>query len=204
MPSRNTRKVYIPESYYHVYNRGVNKTAIYLDDYDYSVFLNLLKRHLQSEPQKDSYGRRYVWLHGKLELLTYCLMPNHFHLLVYQEASETSMSQLMQAVCASYTKYFNNRYNRIGPLFQNRYMASLIDNEPYLQHISRYIHRNPAKYLDWQYSSLAYYLGHKKADWIRPQRIMDLFGTATKYLAFIKDYDWQSKGEDFNHKLANR
>lgn len=187
MPSRNLEKIYLNEAYYHLYNRGVDKQAIFRDKEDYVVFLNLLKRYLDNEPTKDKKGREYDWLHDEAELLSYCLMPNHYHLLIYQHEPE-AMTRLLRRVITSYTTYFNDKYQRVGYLFQSRFKASMITRDDYLQHISRYIHLNPANYKDWEFSSLDYYLGKKKAGWIRPSRILDLFPSNKTYENFVADY----------------
>ena len=69
-------------------------------------------------------------------------MPNHIHLLVYQHQPQ-AMAQFMRSVLTSYSRYFNKRYKRSGSLFESRYKASLISDDAYLEHISRYIHLNP-------------------------------------------------------------
>lgn len=192
MPSKNRYKVCIPDHYYHIYNRGVNKRRIFLDDADYAVFLNLLKRYLDAEPAKDLKGREYPWLHERLELLAFCLMPNHFHLLVYLK-EEAAMTQLLHSVGTSYTTYFNKKYHRVGPLFQERYKASMILREDYLLHISRYIHLNPSDYKRWEWSSLPYYLGKKHADWLQPDKILQLFNGPKDYADFVADYESQKE-----------
>ncbi len=193
MASRNSRKIYLENTHYHVYNRGVNKQAIFLDDEDYAVFLNLFKRYLSRSPQKDAKGREYPWLYNDIELLAFCLMPNHFHLLVYQ-MEEDSLKQLLKNVCGSYTAYFNKKYQRVGPLFQDRFKAVIINDDMYLHHISRYIHLNPKSYLDWPYSSLSYYLGIRSAEWVHPVRILELFDSnQSEYLKFVKDYEGQKE-----------
>lgn len=202
MPSRNRLKVYVPEAYYHIYNRGLNKRVIFKDDYDYSVFLNLLKRYLSGEPIKDKQGRLYESLHGEIELLAFCIMPTHFHLLVYQKDSQ-AMTKLLHKITTSYTAYFNKKYKRSGPLFQDRFKASRISKDDYLLHISRYIHLNPKDYTNWQYSSLDYYVNKKKTDWVMPGRILDLFGN-DNYLAFLKDYEAHKKMlDEIKDQLAN-
>jgi putative transposase len=190
MPSRNSRKIYLTETFYHLYNRGVNKQRIFLDDGDYAVFLNLLKRYLDSRPAKDNKGREYPWLHNDVELLAFCVMPNHFHMLIYLK-SEGAVHNLLKNVCGSYTIYFNKKYHRLGPLFQDRFKASMILRDNYLQHISRYIHLNPKNYESWEFSSLSYYLGTKQADWIQPARILELFSSAEDYANFVADYESQ-------------
>lgn len=202
MPTRHRVKEYAADSYYHIYNRGVNKRSIFKEKQDYVVFLSLLKRYLDSEPAKDSEGREYEWLSKRLELLAFCLMPNHFHMLIYQHDPE-AMTRLMRGVVTSYSTYFNKRYRRVGPLFQERFKASLIGRDEYLLHISRYIHLNPQKYQSWEFSSLAYYLGKKKADWVRPKRIMALFEDG-EYTKFMKDHeDHKHMMEEIKSELAD-
>lgn len=188
MPSKNRVKVYVADSYYHLYNRGVNKRRIFLDKEDYSVFLNLLKRYLDVELSKDKSGREYPWLHEKLELLAFCLIPNHFHLLIYLKEAG-AMTQLLRGVATSYTTYFNKKYQRTGPLFQDRYKASRILHDDYLLHISRYIHLNPNDYKHWEFSSLQYYIGKKHAGWVQPERILEMFDGVKDYVQFTSDYE---------------
>lgn len=83
-------------------------------------------------------------------------------------------------------RYFNEKYKRVGPLFQDRYKASHIFNESYLVHISRYIHLNPPDWRHWSFSSLPYYLGDAYADWVLPQRSKEL---VNNYLEFVQDYE---------------
>lgn len=194
MPSKNRVKDYVPFNYYHIYNRGVNKQNIFEDDEDYTVFLNLLKRYLGDLPEKDPQGREYPWLSGQLELLAFCLMPNHFHLLIYQDENEKAMTQLMRGVLTSYTAFFNKKYKRVGHLFQDAYKASLIDDQTYLEHISRYIHLNPYEWENYEWSSLPYYLGSKQAAWVKPDKILDIF-EGESYNDFVADY------EDYKREL---
>ena len=105
MPTKNRIKEYAPEAYYHVYNRGVNKRTVFLDNKDYTVFLSLFKRYLSDE-QSDQYNRSYEDLSSEVKLLAYCLMPSHFHLLVYQDKA-SGMTNLLQRVLTSYSIYFN-------------------------------------------------------------------------------------------------
>src|SRR3989344_8614218 len=186
MPSRNTQKEYVEDAYYHIYNRGVGQQTIFKEDMDYIVFLSLLKRYLYNEPTKDSLGREYPNYHDNIQLLAFCLMSNHFHLLVHQR-DKKAVTKLMQSLCTAYTMYFNRRYERVGRLFQGRFKASIITNDAYLIQISRYIHLNPDKHMGWEFSSLPYYLKIKQASWINPQPILELFDDSS-YLDFIKDF----------------
>lgn len=203
MPSRNILKIDVEEGYYHIYARGVNKDTIFKEDTDYHVFLNLLKRYLSKEARHDTYGVPYIHLYNKLELLCYCLMPNHFHLLIYQN-EKGAMPTLMRGVMTSYSRYFNKKYQRRGPLFESRYKASLILNDSYLEHITRYIHLNPRDYKTYPYSSLPYYISTLQAEWVRPGRIIELFNNTEYYTTFLEDYeDIKKMNDEIKHELAN-
>ena len=188
MPSRNTVKHYEEDSYYHIYNRGVEKRDIFLDERDYEVFLSLLKRHLSREKEENKRGEIYESFAGRIELQSYCLMPNHFHLLLYLNNDVHAITELMRRVAGSYTMYFNKKYQRVGPLFQGVFKASKIDNDPYLLHITRYIHRNPEDYYNWKYSSLPYYIKDWKADWVVPDRVYRLYEWGT-YEQFLNNHE---------------
>lgn len=185
MPSRNSRREYEPYSFYHVYNRGVEKRIIFFDDQDYAVFLAYLRRHLIDSQELDSYGRPYVYC-NEVELLAYCLMPNHFHMLVHTKDNPPQISILLQAVCTSYSRYFNKKHKRKGHLFQGRFKAVHINNDSYLQHISRYIHLNHDDYMNWPWSSVRYYLGEPDPEWLNSQIILRIF--SGDYASFLSDH----------------
>lgn len=194
MPTRNSRKQYAPDTYYHVYSRGVNKQAIFLDEQDYAVFLGYLKRYLSPSTEKRPHHKPVRSFANEIDLLAFCLMPNHIHLLLYQYDDEKALASMLQRVFTCYSMYFNKKYHRVGPLFQSRYLASRIDNDPYLYHISRYIHRNPSRWRTYSYSSLDYYLGKAHADWVKPNRILELFADSPQqYLAFVASMDEDDK-----------
>lgn len=202
MPSRNIYKEYLPESYYHIYNRGINKQPLFRDDQDYRVFLSFLKRYLGGESGKRTSGALYPSFKGRVELLAFCLMPSHFHLLIYQNDAG-SMTMLLRSLGVSYSMYFNKKYDRLGPVFQQRYKAARINDDSYLLHISRYIHLNPDSYKAWQWSSLPYYLGNYQADWVKPDRILELF-EGEDYSRFVEDYtDRRSELEEIKYQLAD-
>ncbi len=114
------------------------------------------------------------------------------------------MKKLLKNICGSYTSYFNKKYQRVGPLFQDRFKAVLIDNDSYLQHISRYIHLNPRAYLEWEFSSLPYYLGKKRADWVKPKATLELFESVDDYRQFVADYESYKRDLDIlKSELAN-
>lgn len=204
MPAKNTVRTFYADSYYHVYNRGVNRQPTFVDDDDYRVFLNLLKRYLSEKPELHPKNGIYPTYHDKVELLAYCLMPNHFHLLLYQ-LDENGVALLLKAVTTSYGMYFNKKYRRVGPVFQGRFRASSIHKDAYLHHVSRYIHLNPPKYKLWLYSSLPYYIGNHRSEWLKPGRILELFDNdANKYDEFVQDYEEQKKLlDELKYELAD-
>ena len=202
MPSRNVLKIDIPDSYYHIYSRGASRQPVFLDESDYEYFLTLLRRYLSEEDFRSKAGLSYIKLRDNIELLAYCLMQNHFHLLVYQ-VDEKSMQRLMRGVITAYSIYFNKKYGRSGALFESRYKASRIDSDEYLLHISRYIHLNPDKWLYYPYSSIKYYLTDDAEDWINPKRILEQFSSISEYSSFLADYkDTHNELEDIKHQLA--
>ncbi len=121
-------RIEYPGAFYHVLNRGIERRAIFKQDQDYPRFLS-----------------RILEAHRKYGLVchTFCLMPNHYHLLL--ETPHANLSLAMRHVDGFYTQDFNRRHKRVGPLFQGRYKAILIEKESYAMELSRYIHLNPVK-----------------------------------------------------------
>lgn len=197
MPTRNVVKVYVSDSYYHIYNRGWNLTKIFLDEEDYLYFEQLLSRHLSPKPQQDSKEREYIQLYPSIELSAYCLMGNHFHLLVYQR-EEQAITALMKSLLVSYTIYFNKKYKRRGALFESTYKAVLIHEDIQLMHITRYIHLNHNAYQTWLHSSYRDYLAIKSEcrEWLHPKSILELFDSKAQYEEFVADYEEAQRERD--------
>lgn len=209
MPRKNSLKTYVEGGYYHIYNRGVEKRKIFLDNQDYSIFLYFLKECLNPpNPSEPLNFKRYINLCNEIDLLAYCLMPNHFHFQVKQN-SKNGIEKLMRGIATKYVMYFNKKYKREGRLFQGVYQAVLIDREEQFLHLSRYIHLNPvelpnvglSKLDKYPYSSYKNYLGIKKAKWLKPKEVLDCFESARRsslsdifsYQSFVEDYQG---GED--------
>ena len=193
MPAKNSIKQFIENGYYHLYNRGVEKRNIFLDDQDYAVFLSYIKQYLEPNTGSDPKS-----LADDVDLISFCLMPNHFHFLAKQKTID-GITKFIRAICTNYVMYFNKKYDRVGTLFQGKYKGILLDNDVYLLHLSRYIHLNPTKIGSDpknSYSSYNYYLGKKHADWLKPEEIMSFFKSARKtslkdylsYESFVDDY----------------
>lgn len=157
MPARNIVKTYIPNRIYHVYNRGVEKRQIFMDDEDYRAFLFSLKLYLSpliSNDELNTYAGGTLYkvppvvksqlnLHNEVYLLAFNLQPNHFHLQLKQ-ITTTGMTKLMRRVCTRYSGYFNKKYNRTGKLFEGHYKAIPLDKPLDILYTSYYINLN-----DW-------------------------------------------------------
>jgi putative transposase len=203
MPSRNILKQDASDSFYHVYARGSNRQRIFREPADFEKFLKLFSRYLSLEETKNNVGISFPNYSNRLELNAFCLMPNHFHLLIYQR-HQGVMTQFMRSLLTSYSMYFNKKYKRSGPLFESRYKASLISDDAYLEHITRYIHLNPRLWQQYEYSSLPYYLHQISDDWIRTKRIDERFSTPNEYLQFVQDYVQNKEMLDIlKHELAD-
>jgi len=143
MPRRETP--FLPDQYYHFYNRGNNRQAVFFERDNYIYFLKGIKRYLG----------------GKVEIIAYCLMPTHYHILVRvieQQTSDKQTSEVlktsevsrlvslaMQKFLISYTKAMNKRFDRVGALFQGQFHGKPITNYKHLLTLCAYIHANPVK-----------------------------------------------------------
>lgn len=207
MPSKNVLKLYYENGFYHVYNRGVEKREIFLDEQDYAVFLSYLKFYLSPPPpQKIKFdlepkvypSRELKNFNDQIELMCYCLMPNHFHFLIRQN-ERTSMTKFIRSLSTRYSMYFNRKYERVGSLFQGRYKAVSVESEQQLLYLSHYIHRNPTptsrsvlEVENYRYSSLRNYLEKINQVWVKTDLISSYFSKSNPnltYRAFVFDYE---------------
>lgn len=214
MPSKNRTKVYVENSYYHIYNRGVEKRIIFQDEQDFGVFLSYLKDYLVpkdkenllklfNNPQASSKEKNRIFkllrlnnFYGEITMLAYCLMPNHFHLFIKQK-NATSIDRFMQSFGTRYTMYFNRKYKRVGFLYQDKYKAVLIEQEMQFLYLSKYIHKqaviHQGKKKIFPYpSSYMEYLGERKTNWIHPEEVLGYFSKTNKnlsYKSFVEGQD---------------
>lgn len=217
MPGRNVIKEYVEDSYYHLYNRGVEKRTIFQDDQDYGVFLSYLKAYLldrdekglhailadpEVSPQEKDKIRKLLRLNNfadEITLVAYCLMPNHFHLFVKQRGAK-SIHAFMQSFTTRYTMYFNRKYKRVGSLFQAVYKAVRVSTDEQLLYLSKYIHKQAlhSKFLvnglNEQPSSYAEYLNMRNTAWVHPEDVLNFFSKNRvhedlSYEAFVEEND---------------
>jgi REP element-mobilizing transposase RayT len=158
---------------------------IFRDENDMREFLTKFRNYLSPQRYVDSTRRPYPKLGGSIHLLAYCLMPNHFHLVLHQ-TTETGMAELMKRAPVAYSRYFNLRHGRKGPLFTSRYAAKPIETIEHAKFTLAYVHLNePFQQLGYQYSSHGLYLGESSRDWIDTGRGLGVFGGFENYKEFL-------------------
>lgn len=123
---------------YHVMVRGVNKQNIFENTGDYMKMMGILK-DLHMDFVVDGCHKNDAFA-----IYAYCLMPNHIHLLL-KEGEKVSVSEVMRRVNVRYAAYYNQKYKRVGHLFQNRFRSEVVDDDSYMAVLLRYIHQNPLK-----------------------------------------------------------
>lgn len=165
-----------PHTFYHVLSRGNEKRETFLSRRDYEHFLELLW---------DSCARFRVILYS------YCLMNNHFHLLL--QTLEPNLAEFMKRLLGLYTMAFNRRHSRVGHLFQGRYKSFVVSQENYLLELSRYIHLNPCRAglaklpEEYPWSSLVFFLSEKPPKFLDPSPILSQFEDARAYRDFVME-----------------
>lgn len=186
-----------------MYARGASRRAIYIDEADKQKFISLFERYLSPRRAVSTTGEVYPNYHRNVKLLAYCLMGNHFHLFVWQE-KQGDMSAFMRSLMTSYARYFNLRYQQTGSLFESRFKASLIYDDAYLMHISRYIHLNPRSWKYYRYSSIGYYRKGAEPDWLETTPVLEHFAERTDYIQFVYDYeDYKNTLDEIKYDLAD-
>ena len=204
----SNRKVIIANNHwYHIYNRGVERRIVFTNKREYKRFIQTLRYYQYARPPiryskflhlaeaqrsdmlRDLYAQPKI-----IEITSFCLMPNHFHLLLKQLSSR-GISKYLANICNSYSKYFNIKHKRVGPLFQGNFKAVLIETDYQLLHVSRYIHLNhvssliiPEEKLDaYPWSSFPEHISTSPNAISTPAVIRSLIPSPKKYWAFVHD-----------------
>jgi REP-associated tyrosine transposase len=185
MPRRETP--FIPNIYYHFYNRGNNRQAIFFEAENYLFFLRRFKKYVGPF----------------VDVLVYCLMPTHYHILVRvkqaSEVFETSevsaqVSLAMQKFLISYTKAINLRFSRAGALFQGQFQAKPVRSDSHLRNLCVYIHANPVKDglvaapEDWIYSNYLEWLGQRDGTLVDREFVQEHFGSPAEYQELVMHF----------------
>ncbi|QAT40532.1 transposase [Clostridium sp. JN-9] len=172
MPTKK-RKWY-PGASYHITARGNHRNDIFNDEQDFSYYLTLIKEAMK------------YYEYDKYEVICYCLMDNHVHILIKTE--DKPAGQFIGRVNSRYATYYNKKYNYIGHLFQGRYFAELIESDSQMLETSRYIHLNPvrAKMVEkpeiYEWSSYSMYIGNQKENLICSGRLLSYFNSKNREL----------------------
>jgi putative transposase len=198
---------------YHVFTKSIAKFTVFLDHKDYARMIELLKYYknkpiLKFSDYKKLKETKVYYDPGKsetpfVEIIAYCLMPTHIH-LVLQEISPSGISEYMRIVLDSYTRYFNKRIGRKGPLWEGRVKRVLVESDEQLLHLTRYVHLNPVsagiveKPEDWVYSSYREYIGMEKEKVCNKEKFFDF--SKKEYKEFVEDrIDYQRNLEIIKH-----
>lgn len=182
------RKVQFAEDhFYHIYNRGVDKRPIFLDDRDRTRFVHSLYilnnfkeipnrfNVLQLQPPK-----LLVPTEPYVEIVAACLMSNHYHLMLAPKR-EQGVSILLHKMGTSYTRYFNRRYERSGRLFERTFQAKLVDREAYAAYLTQYIHLNPVELYQTKFGTPRNLQQLEEYQW---STLPDYLGRPSKFSAF--------------------
>jgi len=178
MSSRPRRPPFIQNQYYHIYNRGAHGELIFREDENYYYVIDRMKKYIKD---------------FDLTVIAYCLMPNHYHMLVRQN-SEHRAGLLPQRVFNSYTKAYNIRYSHSDTLFEGPYKAAQVTQESHLRHLCRYIHANPVKdglvdnLEDWPFSNYLDWIGKRQGTLVDREFVEGMFHGAAEYQMFVQDF----------------
>lgn len=182
--------------FYHIYNRGVDKRDIILDEYDLYRFIQCLEEFNTTEPIRSIYEQSFIRKKFSssttkkeplVAILVYCINPNHFHLLL-TPLQEKGIEKFMQRV-GGYTRYFNEKNKRNGALFQGRFKSKHIKDTKYLLHLSAYINMNNrdkfgSSTTKLSKSSLEEYTKNHTGICAKKEMILSNFKTQKEYLDF--------------------
>lgn len=142
------KQVFVLDEHYHLYNRGTEKRTIFLDKEDYEHFLSLMYIcNTEKSIELRNISKNFDRGETIIDIGAYCLMPNHFHILV-REKIESGVSKYMLKLMTAYTMYFNKKYKRTGKLYEGVFKSTHASSDRYLKYLYSYIHLNPAKLID--------------------------------------------------------
>jgi|SRR3989344_4876187 len=183
--------------YYHVYNRGVDKRTVFLDQYDFERFFQSIEEFNSLKPIGSLFENSFRNLLSNpiaklVDVMCYCLNPNHYHMILRQRVNN-GISEFMRRIGTGFTQHFNFKYNRSGALFQGKFKAKHINSNKYLLHLSAYINlNNKAHKINGGAafrSSWNEYVLHKPTNHLfcDPSVILNQFGNIKEYRQFAEN-----------------
>jgi REP element-mobilizing transposase RayT len=202
-----TRSTFDDGFWFHVTNRGVARQEIFRREPDYVAFLDSLGRHLGGDTKCDVRGRPYEQLGELVTVSSYCLMPNHFHLLALNRSPDGSaLSSLMRRSQTAYVQQFNKRHGRDGPLYRGSFHTESVESVDQLREVVTYIHLNFENNPLFRHSSHGRWLGGGDPSWIQPEPALRAIGGIDAYLqAMVAKLKKRSRARlsEANLKLAD-
>lgn len=205
---------------YHVFNRGITDLIVFPDDryyqraletisfYRYKKYTHRFSYYVRLSQTKKDEIFQYGDHQTQVSILSYCLMPNHFHFVIRQTRDQ-GIQNFISLFSNSYTRYFNTKKRRIGPVFQGKFKSVRVESEEQLIHVCRYVHLNPyssglvkatADLEGYSYSSYKEYLHPESPRICNTQEILGLFPDREEYRKFVSDYsDYQRQLELVKH-----
>lgn len=203
----NRNLVFANNCIYHLFNRGIDRRPVFTGLYEYKRAQELIKYYQVEEPpvsyskflqQPEQLRQQIVEQMRRdkksVNILSYCLMPNHFHFML-QQNTEKGIANFISNFTNAYTRYFNTKHERKGPMFEGVFKAVLVESDEQLIHLSRYIHLNPVvsslvsieRIKDYPWSSYASYLTESNG-YIHTNLILSIMESSAKYEKFVLDY----------------
>lgn len=191
----NRKFTFAQGEFYHVYNRGNDKRNIFLENNDYRRFILLLffcngfkrveMREIMKELSQGVTLGEFLGERGEtlVDIGAYCLMPNHFHILLHEKI-DGGITLFLKKICTAYSMYFNKKYERTGKLFERAFLAQHADHDQYLKYLFSYIHLNPAKIID-------------------PEWKDNMVSNQSKLKNFVENYEFSSYG-NYLGKFENK
>lgn len=220
MPGRETPLV--NDQIYHVLNRGISFQPTFSLKRDFDRAIEVI-RYYQNKKVPLRYSKFVLLSYSERQriidelfkskeflvgIIAYCLMPNHFHLILKQLV-ENGISKFMANLSDSYVRYFNVKHKRKGPLFQGRFKAVRVETDEQLKHLSRYVHLNPYtsyvvktihELFSYSYSSFSEYLGEPTNNFCDKEIVLGQFKNVEAYQKFVLDQaDYQRELEEMKH-----
>lgn len=215
------RKITFVNDYiYHVFNRGIERRSIFTNKREFERAQELIKfyKHKETpirfsrfiklaEDVRNNIPKTLYKSERLVDILAYCLMPNHFHFMLKQN-TDRGISTFISNFANAYTKYFNTKNQRSGPLLEGVFKAVLVESEEQLIHLSRYIHLNPiassiigADKLDYYaWSSYPEYLSLSNNEICQKSKILEMFKSVEEYQKFVNDQiEYTKKLEAIKH-----